>query len=217
MTESGIDRLDQGIDIVRYVQEVTLVAFAIEVDGQIVVAILANGMLIAVSIWQIGGLERERIRYRLWRQESNCNRGDGISICIEPCRVYKSGRASVFHLVVEINLALAESGIDRLGQGIDIMCHVQEVTLVAFAIEVDGQIVVAILANGMLIAIGIWQIGGFEEERIRLSFWFDESNHYRSYLAGIGVHPESIAERNGGSIDGTIVFIFQSLAERSHY
>ena len=50
-----------------HVQEVTLVALAIEVDGQIVVAILANGMLIAIGIWQIGGLERERIRYRLWR------------------------------------------------------------------------------------------------------------------------------------------------------
>ena len=67
MAESGIDRLGQSIDIVRYVQEVTLVALAIEVDGQIVVAILANGMLIAIGIWQIGGLERERIRYRLWR------------------------------------------------------------------------------------------------------------------------------------------------------
>ena len=118
---------------------------------------------------------------------------------------------------MQIHLTLAKHGVERLGERVDGVRHVQEVTLVALAIDMDSQIVVAILANGMLIAVGIWQIGGFERERIRLSFWFDESNLYRSYLAGIGVHPESIAERNGGSIDGTIVFIFQSLAERSHY
>ena len=142
------------------VQLIALVARIGIGECDIIIAKVSNHCLIAVEIWQLGGVQRQRIWHRRRRSKHHIDRGDLIGVRIRPLDIGdgRRGRAPYFPKIK--HHTLAEDGVHRQAHGIDVVQHHQTHQLLTFAVG-EIQVVLAKAIN-LLAAIGIRQVGTLE-------------------------------------------------------
>ena len=170
LTEDGIYALAEGVNTVIYVHEISLITLACSVDSQVIVTEGGNSIYqSAVSIWQIGVLKSQGIRYRLWCGEGNCHRSDYTCIRIVHRSIYKLRRGCITHPFVSKLFTLAQCSIYAWRiEGVNIMDDSDLHLLITFSV-IKRQVMYA-KALQQLPLIAIWQVFSLQMECIVVQF-----------------------------------------------